>query len=195
LDEKGKRYLRTITDAAARMGTLIDDLLLFSRMGRTEMRRQKVVLDELVSSVKESVMTEASGRSIEWVISPMPVVECDAVMLRQVFANLIGNAVKYTRKQAAARIAISARAVEGGQVEIEVRDNGAGFDMKYAPKLFGVFQRLHSASEFEGTGVGLAIVRRIVQRHGGRIWADSEPGKGATFRFTLPAASLEDPQK
>ncbi len=188
LDDKGRRYLKTITDSAARMGTLIDDLLTFSRMGRTEMRRQKVVLHEMVSAVQESLKPEINGRAVIWDIAALPEVECDVPMLRQVFANLLGNAVKYSRKQSEARITVSARSEGADMVEITVRDNGAGFDMKYAPKLFGVFQRLHSASEFEGTGVGLAIVRRIVQRHGGRIWAESSPGAGAAFYFTLPVA-------
>ncbi len=186
LDDKGRRYLKTITDSAARMGTLIDDLLMFSRMGRAEMRMQKVALSEIVSSVQESLRPEIGGRVIAWEVAPLPVVEGDAAMLRQVFANLLGNAVKYSRKQAEARVQVTSREASPGLVEIVVKDNGAGFDMKYAPKLFGVFQRLHSASEFEGTGVGLAIVRRIVQRHKGNIWADSAPGKGAAFHFTLP---------
>jgi PAS domain S-box-containing protein len=190
LDDKGRRYLKTINDSAARMGTLIDDLLLFSRMGRSEIRRQKVPLGEIVADVREGLKHEENGRVVHWDVSPLPEVECDVPMLRQVFANLLGNAVKYTRKQPEARISITARLEGTKQVEITIRDNGAGFDMKYAPKLFGVFQRLHSASEFEGTGVGLAIVRRIIQRHGGRIWAESAPGAGATFYFTLPAARV-----
>ncbi|WP_175414930.1 ATP-binding protein [Nibricoccus aquaticus] len=192
LDDKGRRYLKTITDSAARMGTLIDDLLMFSRMGRTEMRRQKVALNEMVATVQESLKPEINGRAVIWDIAALPEVECDVPMLRQVFANLLGNAVKYSRKQAEARISVSARSESDVMVEITVRDNGAGFDMKYAPKLFGVFQRLHSESEFEGTGVGLAIVRRIVQRHGGRIWAESAPGAGAAFYFTLPVARARD---
>jgi PAS domain S-box-containing protein len=190
LDDKGRRYLKTINDSAARMGTLIDDLLLFSRMGRSEIRRQKVPLGEIVADVREGLKHEENGRVVHWDVSPLPEVECDVPMLRQVFANLLGNAVKYTRKQPEARISITAQLEGTKQVEITIRDNGAGFDMKYAPKLFGVFQRLHSASEFEGTGVGLAIVRRIIQRHGGRIWAESAPGAGATFYFTLPAARV-----
>ena len=186
LDEKGRRYLSTIIDSAGRMGRLIDDLLAFSRMGRAEMRQQKVSLQELVAGVRQGLKEEAAGRSIEWRVGPLPEVRGDASMLRQVFSNLLGNALKYSRHSPEARIEIGSRMDGADQVEIHVRDNGAGFDMKYAPKLFGVFQRLHSASEFEGTGVGLALVRRIVQRHGGRTWAEGAIGKGATFFFTLP---------
>jgi light-regulated signal transduction histidine kinase (bacteriophytochrome) len=188
LDDKGRRYLKTIGDSAARMGVLIDDLLMFSRMGRSEMRRQNVSLSEIVAATVEGLKSEIGTRAVRWEIGDLPPVEGDVPMLRQVFANLLSNAVKYSRHQAEARIVISAQPEKAGMVELRVRDNGAGFDMKYAPKLFGVFQRLHSASEFEGTGVGLAIVRRIVQRHGGRIWAESAVGAGATFYLTLPVA-------
>jgi signal transduction histidine kinase len=188
LDEKGRRYLKTIGDSAGRMGTLIDDLLMFSRMGRSEMRRQSASLSEIVAATLDTLKSDSGARQIRWEIGELPKVEGDVPMLRQVFANLLGNAVKYSRHQPETRISVSARPEKAGMVEIRVQDNGAGFDMKYAPKLFGVFQRLHSASEFEGTGVGLAIVRRIVQRHGGRIWAESAPGSGATFYFTLPVA-------
>jgi PAS domain S-box-containing protein len=190
LDDKSRRYLKTINESTARMGTLIDDLLMFSRMGRSEMRRQKISLGEIVAAAREGLKTEENGRVIHWDVSALPEVECDVPMLRQVFTNLLSNAVKYTRKQPEARISVSARLEGTKEVEITIRDNGAGFDMKYAPKLFGVFQRLHSATEFEGTGVGLATVRRIIQRHGGRIWAESVPGAGATFYFTLPAARV-----
>jgi PAS domain S-box-containing protein len=188
LDDKGRRYLKTITESAGRMGVLIDDLLMFSRMGRSEMRRQNVSLLEVVNSACESLKGEIGARVINWEISVLPKVQGDVPMLRQVFTNLLSNAVKYSRQQPETRIAISAQPEENGMVELCLRDNGAGFDMKYAPKLFGVFQRLHSASEFEGTGVGLAIVRRVIQRHGGRIWAESAPGAGAAFYFTLPVA-------
>jgi PAS domain S-box-containing protein len=188
LDDKGRRYLKTIGDSAARMGVLIDDLLMFSRMGRSEMGRQNVSLSEIVAATVEGLKSEIGNRAVRWEIGDLPPVEGDVPMLRQVFANLLSNAVKYSRHQAEARIVISAQPEKAGMVELRVRDNGAGFDMKYAPKLFGVFQRLHSASEFEGTGVGLAIVRRIVQRHGGRIWAESAVGAGATFYLTLPVA-------
>jgi PAS domain S-box-containing protein len=186
LDQKGRRYLTTITDAAERMGHLIDDLLLFSRMGRAEMRRQRVALDDVVGAVIDGMKLETAGRAIAWDVSGLRTVQGDLPMLRQVFVNLIGNAVKYTRKKADATIVIGSMPADPGFAKVFVRDNGAGFDMKYAPKLFGVFQRLHSAAEFEGTGVGLAIVRRIVQRHGGNVWAEGAPGEGATFFLTLP---------
>ena len=188
LDDKGRRYLTVIADSARRMGVLIDDLLTFARIGRTEMRRLPVRLDELVNDVRQGLAGEINGRRIEWDLQPLPVVQGDPNLLRQVFVNLIGNAVKYTGRQPDTRITIGPADDPGhpDEIAIAVRDNGAGFDMKYASKLFGVFQRLHSSSEFEGTGVGLANVRRIIQRHGGRTWAEGEPGKGATFYFSLP---------
>lgn len=188
LDEKGRRYLTVIADSARRMGVLIDDLLTFARIGRAELRRMPVRLDELVHDVRQGLAAEINGRRIEWDLQPLPVVQGDPNLLRQVFANLVGNAVKYTGRQPDTRITI-ATAVDAERPEdiaVAVRDNGAGFDMKYAHKLFGVFQRLHSSTEFEGTGVGLANVRRIIQRHGGRTWAEGEPGKGAAFYFSLP---------
>ncbi len=192
LDERGQRYLTVIADAARRMGVLIDDLLTFARIGRTELRRVPVRLDDLVQDVRQNLPGETGGRSIEWDVQPLPVVQADPNLLLQVFTNLIGNAVKYTGRKPEARISISIVEDTGHPDEwvIAIRDNGAGFDMKYAGKLFGVFQRLHGESEFEGTGVGLAIVRRIVQRHGGRTWAEGEPGKGAVFYFSLPREAL-----
>jgi PAS domain S-box-containing protein len=185
LDEKGRRYLATITEAASRMGNLIDDLLAFSRASRTEMRRQAVSLDDLVETVRLNLQGEVAGRKIAWKIDPLPEVDGDAPALRQVIANLLSNAVKYTRGRELARIEVGAKEEEGETI-VFIRDNGAGFDMKYAGKLFGVFQRLHTSREFEGTGVGLAIVRRVIQRHGGRVWVDARVGEGATFYFTLP---------
>jgi PAS domain S-box-containing protein len=195
LDEKGRRYLTVIADSARRMGVLIDDLLTFARIGRAELRRLPVRLDELVHDVRQGLDGEINGRRIEWDLQPLPVVQGDPNLLRQVFVNLIGNAVKYTGRQPDTRITIAPVADAGRPDEIAfvVRDNGAGFDMKYSNKLFGVFQRLHSASEFEGTGVGLANVRRIIQRHGGRTWAEGEPGKGASFYFSLPRKSPLQP--
>ena len=198
LDDKGKRYLGIIADSARRMGTLIDDLLTFARIGRAEMRRLPVHLAELVRDVRESLSAETTSRVIEWEVGPLPVVTGDPNLLRQVFANLLGNAVKYTARKPAARISIHAvetpaAAESPAEVVVSIRDNGAGFDMKYAGKLFGVFQRLHNASEFEGTGVGLANVRRIIQRHGGRTWAEGVPGEGAVFHFSLPLESTQSP--
>ncbi len=195
LDERGRRYLKIIADSARRMGQLIDDLLTFARIGRAELRRVPVPLDNLVDDVRRELAGGLEGRKIEWKIHPLPVVPADPNLLRQVFSNLLGNAVKYTGKRAEARIVIEpvADPEHPDEVVIAVRDNGAGFDMKYAAKLFGVFQRLHSASEFEGTGVGLANVRRIVQRHGGRTWAEGWPGKGAAFYFSLPREFVAAP--
>ena len=149
------------------------------------MGRAKVSLSSMVAGVLREMDSEVKGRSIEWTIADLPVVEADAAMLRLVFANLIGNAIKYTRTRDRARIEIGA--TNGGpEVVIFVRDNGVGFDMQYAHKLFGVFQRLHRADEFEGTGIGLANVRRIISRHGGRTWAEGEVDRGASFYFSLP---------
>lgn len=187
LDEKGRRFLNTISDSAKRMGQLIDDLLSFSRIGRSSLTRVDVDHDSLVAGVIKEGRYEGDGRpAITWEISPLPSVRGDPALLRQVWANLIGNAVKYSGKNPHPRIAIASRA-ENGELVFSVSDNGVGFDMTYAGKLFGVFQRLHGVSEFEGTGIGLANVRRIVARHGGRTWAEGRVGEGATFYFSLPA--------
>jgi ABC-type amino acid transport substrate-binding protein/nitrogen-specific signal transduction histidine kinase len=185
LDETGVRYLEVIAGAARKMGQLIDDLLSFSRTGRAQIHLETIPLGALVDECRRELEPEMKGRTIEWVVGELPEVEADRALLRQVLANLLGNAVKYSRKAAAARIAVSARR-EGGEIVVCVRDNGAGFDMKYADKLFGVFQRLHTEAEFDGTGIGLANVRRIVVRHGGRTWAEGEVDKGAAFYFSLP---------
>jgi light-regulated signal transduction histidine kinase (bacteriophytochrome) len=189
LDAKTKRYLTTISTSARGMGQLIDDLLSFARISRTEIRRTRVRLDEIVAETRQSLQTEINGRSIAWEVAALPEVIGDPALLRQVFVNLLSNAVKYTRRCPEARIEIATEPGPAGEVVVCVRDNGAGFDMKFADKLFGVFQRLHGANEFEGTGVGLANVRRIVERHGGRIWAEAKVDRGATFRFSLPAPS------
>ncbi|HWD93568.1 MAG TPA: ATP-binding protein [Verrucomicrobiae bacterium] len=184
-DEKSKRYLQIISQSARHMGNLIDDLLVFSRMGRTELRHTKLNLEHLVRDVIEGLSPELEQRKVVFKIEPLPAVCADPAMLRQVLVNLIGNAVKYTRPREQAEIEI--RCVETPEeFVVSVRDNGVGFDMEYAQKLFGVFQRLHRAEEFEGTGIGLANVRRIIQRHGGRTWAESKVNEGATFYFTLP---------
>ena len=188
LSDKAQRYLRTIADAGREMGVLIDDLLAFSRMGRSDMAEREVELDELIAEVCRSLQPAVGDRDIRWQVDPLPPVQGDAAMLRQVLVNLLGNAVKYTRDRRPAEITIGSAGVEEGRVVIFVRDNGAGFDMKYAGKLFGVFQRLHRADEFEGTGIGLASVRRIIARHGGRTWAEGVLNEGATFYFTLKPA-------
>ncbi len=185
LDEKGRRYIDTILKSAQKMGNLIDDLLLFSRTAKTEMRIGRVSLHSLVEEVIRELQPDLEGREIAWNVEPLPEVAGDAALLRQVWANLIGNAVKYTRTRALSEIDIGMTS-KGEEHIFFVRDNGAGFDSKYAGKLFGVFQRLHRADEFEGTGIGLANVRRIVHRHGGRTWAEGEVDQGAIFYFSLP---------
>lgn len=185
LSEKGQHYLRTIREASTEMGELIDDLLDFSRTGRKEIHTTVVNLDTLVKEVIGKLEMSTRGRNITWKIEPLPFVLCDQAMIRQVLRNLIENAVKYTKACNPAVIEIASAGEEEGYTIFSIRDNGTGFDMQYAHKLFGVFQRLHSSSEFEGTGIGLAIVRRIITRHGGRTWAEGQPGKGATFYFTL----------
>ena len=187
LSEKAERYVQTAANASVQMGRLIDDLLAFSRMGQAEMHLARVDLDGLVHEVVAGVAAEGGG-SVQWEIAPLPTVAGDVAMLRQVLVNLIGNALKYSGKRDVQRVAIGPAGVEDGRMVFAVRDNGAGFDMAYVDKLFGVFQRLHHETEFEGTGIGLAIVRRILQRHGGRIWAESAPDHGATFYFTLALA-------
>lgn len=185
LDEKGRHYIEMITDSGVKMGRLIDDLLAFSRMGREEMRDEKVSLGDLLSEVLKDFREETRGRVIAWETEPLPEVRGDPSMLRAVLTNLVSNAVKFTRLRPEARIRIGWTEGEGREAVVFVRDNGVGFDMKYVDKLFGVFQRLHSAAEFEGTGVGLASVRRIVHRHGGKTWAEGAVGEGATFFFTI----------
>jgi PAS domain S-box-containing protein len=187
LDPEARRYIATISRSAKQMGALIDDLLAFSRIGRVPLRREAVGHDTLVAAVIANGRYDGNGHSIKWDVAPLPDVHADESMLRQVWANLIDNAVKYSSKQPTPRIVIGAREdPSAGEKVFFVRDNGVGFDMAYADKLFGVFQRLHSSSDFEGTGIGLANVRRIVSRHGGRTWAESRAGEGATFYFSLP---------
>ncbi|KEF35384.1 histidine kinase [Deinococcus sp. RL] len=185
LSPKGERYLGVITDAAGRMSQLIDDLLEFSRMGRQELRRGPVDLGAVVREAWQDLEPDRAGRAVEFELGELPTVEGDAALLGQVFTNLLSNALKYSRTREPARIVVSA-APEGEEVTVTVRDNGVGFDPRYADKLFGVFQRLHRAEEFEGTGIGLANVRRIVTRHGGRVRAESVLGEGAAFHVTLP---------
>jgi PAS domain S-box-containing protein len=185
LDEEGRRLLGVIRQGTARMSQLIDDMLAFSRMGRVEMSIVDIDMAALARDVHQELVAAAPGREVRLDIRALPPARGDKAMLRQVLANLLGNAFKFTRSRAPALIEIGG-ATEGGQHRYHVKDNGVGFDMQYADKLFGVFQRLHAAKEFEGTGIGLALVKRIVARHGGRVWAEGRPGEGATFHFALP---------
>jgi PAS domain S-box-containing protein len=193
LGESSLRHLRTIAEAAQQLSTLIDALLDFSRMGRAELHLEKVDMSMLVEDARRELQADIQGREIEWRIGDLPGTHGDPLMLRQVFINLLANAIKYTRTRKPARIEIAARR-EGDETTYSVQDNGVGFDMQYAEKLFGVFQRLHSAQDFEGTGIGLANVRRIIRRHGGRVWAEGLVDHGATFYFTIPQQRKEGVQ-
>lgn len=185
LDEAGQRYMKVISDSARQMGMLIDNLLTFSRMGRSAMQLTQVETSSLVAEVREELSHDAKDRDIKWKIVPLPTVFVDKALFKQIWINLLGNAIKYTSYRSQAEIAVGYREDEK-DYEFFVKDNGAGFDMQYADKLFGIFQRLHFKEEFEGTGIGLANVKRIVARHGGRVWAQGEVDKGATFYFTIP---------
>ena len=191
LNADEQRRLKGVREAAQRMSQLIDDLLAFSRIGRTAMRRAPVELNSLVTAVINELQPEIKSRKVDWTLQHLPYISGDRPLLHQVFLNLLANAVKYTRTRAEARIQVFA-IEQDDEVIVGVRDNGVGFDPAYGDKLFGVFQRLHNASDFEGTGVGLANVRRIVQRHGGRTWAESAPNEGATFYFSLPGPGREE---
>ena len=188
LPEDGRRYLRTIREGAQKMGMLINDLLTFSRLSRAPLRKEQVNTDQLVRSVLEDFKSQQEGRQIRVEIAELPDCWGDPALLRQVWVNLLSNAFKYTKKREVAVVEIGCEARPEGMVYF-VRDNGTGFDMRYAGKLFGVFQRLHRAEDYEGTGVGLAIVQRVVHRHGGRIWAEAVLDVGATFYFILKGAS------
>jgi signal transduction histidine kinase len=184
MDPDAQRFLQRIQDATNQMGRLVDDLLNLSRLGRQEIVVQITGLQSLVKEAIEDLKSEIGDRQIEWKIGKLPFVECDAGLIRQVFANLLSNAVKYTRPKELACIEVG-QITRDGRVELFIRDNGVGFNMKYADKLFGVFQRLHRQEDFEGTGVGLATVLRIITKHGGQIRAEAELDNGATFYFTL----------
>ena len=190
LDETSSHYLKVMTDAARQAGLLVDDLLAFSRMGRAELARQRVSMDALVREVRAQLEPDVGQRKIEWRVGPLGEVIGDAAMFRQVWRNLLSNAVKYSRTREDAVIEVNRSDAQGEHVFC-VRDNGVGFDMKYVGKLFGVFQRLHTADQFEGTGIGLANVRRIVTRHHGRVWAEGKIGEGSTFCFALPRQEEE----
>ncbi|HFK2921057.1 sensor histidine kinase [Stenotrophomonas beteli] len=201
-DDKSRHYLEVISSSARRMAALIDDLLVYSRLGRAAMRQQAVDMQSLVADTRAMLdanlqaEAENSGHAhhVEWSIAPLPIVVGDENMIRQVWLNLLGNAVKYSGNREPARIRVDYQPQPDGGHQFTVSDNGAGFDMAYAGKLFGVFQRLHKASDYPGTGIGLASVRRVLTRHGGRIWAEAEPDVGATFHFYLPPATDADKQ-
>jgi PAS domain S-box-containing protein len=186
LDEQCRHYMTSISDSAKKMGQLIDDLLSFSKMGRQAITCRPVNLEDLVRHVIQELEPDGARGNIQWCIGEFPQVEADAAMLRIVMVNLISNALKFTRLRPQTRIEIGSLPGPDAEATIFVRDNGVGFDMAYEDRLFGVFQRLHRADEFEGTGIGLATVRRIVARHGGRTWAEGRPDGGATFYFALP---------
>jgi light-regulated signal transduction histidine kinase (bacteriophytochrome) len=186
LDEKSQHYMADIFDSSRRMGILIDDLLSFSRMGRYEMSKMDVDLGAMVQEVIRELEPETRGRSILWQIADLPLVQGDRAMLRMVLVNLISNALKFTRPRQEVEIDIGCLPGRETETIIFIRDNGVGFDMNYADNLFGVFQRLHRVEDFPGTGIGLANVRRIINRHGGRTWAEGKIDQGATFYFSLP---------
>ena len=186
LPDEARHYLSRVRDGTRQMGLLVDDLLNLARLGRQDVRLQVAGLSSIVQRVTTSLQRDLEGRDIEWQIQPLPFVECDPSLIEVVFTNLLSNAVKYTRPRAHAVIKVGSIEQNGHPV-IYVRDNGVGFSMKYADKLFGVFQRLHRAEDFEGTGVGLATVQRILHKHAGTIWAEAELDKGACFYFTLGA--------
>lgn len=188
-----RHQLANVASAARRMGELIDDLLDFSRIGRSELQKRPVNLAKLVEVAREDLRAETKGRDIEWDVHDLPVVRVDRSLLRQALVNLISNAVKFTLPREKARIEIGSSRLDPRETVVFVRDNGVGFDPRYAGKLFGVFQRLHGPGEFEGTGIGLANVHQIVRRHGGRVWAEGVPGEGATFYFTIPSPGTTEP--
>jgi light-regulated signal transduction histidine kinase (bacteriophytochrome) len=199
LDPSAKHYLERIQAGTQKMGLLVDELLNLARVGRYALHVRSTALNAIVAEVITILQPESEGRRVEWVIADLPPVECDPVLIKQVFQNLLANALKFTGPRGGTGGSARARTPtptlhtvievsykeEDGRPVFMVRDNGVGFSMKYVDKLFGVFQRLHSAEEFEGTGIGLVTVRRIVHKHGGRVWAEGEPDKGAAFYFTL----------
>jgi light-regulated signal transduction histidine kinase (bacteriophytochrome) len=186
LDEKSNHYITMMLESAKRMGNLIDDLLAFSRIGRAETQKTLVSLPQLVGEALTEVRQDTEGRNIAWKIGALPNFYGDRSMLRLVLVNLISNALKFTRTRTQAEIEVGCADGTRDELVVFIRDNGVGFDMKYVNKLFGVFQRLHQAAEFEGTGIGLATVQRIIHRHGGKVWAEGVVDKGATFYFSAP---------
>jgi two-component system sensor histidine kinase/response regulator len=190
IDDEQSKQFAVVKNSAARMVTLINDLLAFCRLSKAQLQERRVDMQRLVETVRDSLAPDFQGRVIQWEISNLGTVHGDEALLRQVWSNLISNAVKYSRNVTPARIVIDSHEERAEKV-FRISDNGAGFDMKHVGKLFSVFERLHSTRDFEGVGIGLANVRRIVERHGGRVWAEGSPGKGATFYFALPNAPKE----
>ena len=186
LDDKSRHHISMILDAASRMGSLVDDLLAFSRIGRAETQKTTINLEQLVEAVIGEIAPDTQARKIIWRIGALPICYGDPSLLRLVFSNLVSNAVKFTRTRPEAEIEIGWLNHTPEELVVFIKDNGVGFDMKYKDKLFGVFQRLHSREAFEGTGIGLATVQRIVARHGGRVWAEALVNNGATFYVGLP---------
>jgi light-regulated signal transduction histidine kinase (bacteriophytochrome) len=193
LPPDAQSHVQRIQDGTRKMGILVDEMLSLARTGRHALQLQTANLNAIVVEIISILKAETEGREIEWKIDDLPVLECDSVLVKQVFQNLLANALKFTRTRERTVIEISHRK-ENGELVISVRDNGVGFNMKYIDKLFGVFQRLHRAEDFEGTGIGLATVQRIIHKHGGRVWAESEVDVGATFSFTLAAAKAKSNQ-
>lgn len=185
LPEKAQHYLGAISQSIKSMGVLIDDLLQFSRSRKMELRYLEIELNSMISKIVEQLTLENADRIIEWIIPPLPLVKGDPIMLGMAWMNLLDNAVKFTSRRTEARIDVLTD-TNDKEFVFGIRDNGIGFEMKFAGKLFGVFQRLHPTDQFEGTGIGLANVKRIILRHGGRVWAESEVNIGTTFYFTLP---------
>ncbi|SDU05750.1 hypothetical protein SAMN05444156_1712 [Verrucomicrobium sp. GAS474] len=194
LSPEGLHYLHRISQRGRDMGQMVDDLLKLSLISKQEFERKEISLETLLQEARNALQPETEGRRIEWTGTALPPASVGATLMRQVFVNLLSNAIKYSRPRDPARIETGVTRRDGEEV-IFIRDNGVGFDMKLADRLFGVFQRLHSSQNFEGTGVGLALVARIIRRHGGRIWAESEIDRGATFYFTLGNEKLPDKQE
>ena len=194
LPAQAQHYLTRVREGAVRMGQLVDDLLNLSRVGRQELRCHIVGLNALLEEAQRDLQPEMESRQIDWKISPLPFVECDRALMKQVFANLLSNALKFTRPRERAVIEVGTM-TRDDQTVVFVHDNGVGFSMKYVDNLFGIFQRLHRQEDFEGTGVGLATVQRIIRKHGGRVWAEGELDKGAAFYFALGSPRAEGREK
>jgi len=193
LTPEGKDCLQRVVAGSGRLENMVDNLLSFSRLGKKPVIKCPTALNPLVEEVRDQFKSETEGRKIRWEVGHLPEVDCDPNLMRIVLSNLLSNAIKYTRTRDEAVIQVD-KSNRGGRVAVFIRDNGVGFDMKYSDRLFGVFQRLHVGEEFEGTGVGLATVQRIIHKHGGRVWAEAEPAKGATFYFTLGASPTNRPE-